>query len=116
MLNYIFELFTNIFELFTNIYTNIKIMLYIYFTPLPSLIFENANSTGNMAFAGIGLGLMHYKKIFWISTGGIFILTYFKTIDSHFYFILSQFGKLIFSFMLVVSLKETNNLIRYLKK
>ena len=71
-------MFNFIYDLFKNIFSNIKLILYIYYTRLPNLLYKQATCEGNMAFAGIGLGLLNCKKIFWFSKIGIFIMTYYK--------------------------------------
>ena len=44
-----------------------KNIISVYFTPFPYLLYKQANSDGNMAYAGIGLGLIHCQRMFWIS-------------------------------------------------
>ena len=53
---------------------------YIYFTPLPYSIYNTATNNSNMAWAGIGLGLINSQQMFWISNIGMFIVLYNKNI------------------------------------
>ena len=41
--------------------------LYVYCTPFPNTLYCQASNHGNMAFAGIGLGLIRCQIYFWIS-------------------------------------------------
>ena len=49
----------------------------VYFTSLPYDIYTQANRCGNMAYAGIGLGLMDAQKLFWIANMGL-VAIYFN--------------------------------------
>lgn len=42
-----------------------------YFTPLPYSIYNESNRCGNMAYAGIGLGLIKAQQMFWIANMGL---------------------------------------------
>jgi len=107
-------MFHYICELFQNIYSNIKIILYVYYTQLPNLLYKQATCEGNMAFAGIGLGLIQSKKTFWISKIGIFIMLYYKYFKN-LNFVLFYFWYFIFLCMLVNSLIKTIHLVKHLK-
>lgn len=50
--------------------------LYVYCTPFPNTLYCQASNHGNMAFAGIGLGLIRCQIYFWI-TNIISILSLF---------------------------------------
>jgi len=107
-------MFNFIYDLFKNIFSNIKLILYIYYTRLPNLLYKQATCEGNMAFAGIGLGLLNCKKIFWFSKIGIFIMTYYKyytNINNYLYY----FVYFILVYALLTSLIETIKLGKYLK-
>ena len=107
-------MFHYIYKLFQNIYSNIKFILYVYYTELPNLLYKQATCEGNMAFAGIGLGLLNCKKIFWFSKIGIFIMTYFKyytNLNNYFYY----FVCFILIYTLITSLIHTIKLGKYLK-
>ena len=114
MFHYICELFHYIDKLFQNIYSNIKFILYVYYTSLPDLLYQQATSAGNTAFAGIGLGLIQCKKTFWISKIGILIMFYYKYFKN-LNFVLFYFGSFIFLCMLINSLIKTTKLIKNLK-
>ena len=66
-------------------------LLEIYLTPLPYDIYNEANNAGNMAYAGIGLGLIHAQKKFWITNGGSFLFFYFNSNNYLFAVILVYF-------------------------
>jgi hypothetical protein len=84
-------------------------MLNIYFTPYPYLIYNTSTRQGNMAWAGIGLGLIDSQRLFWISNVGIMLVIYNKNI--YFDFILLC----ICGFLYTVSFKKTIELIKYLE-
>lgn len=107
-------MFHYIYKLFQNIYSNIKFILYVYYTELPDLLYKQATCEGNMAFAGIGLGLIQCKKTFWISKIGFFIMLYYKYFKN-LNFVLFYFGCFIFLYMLVNSLIKTIKLVKHLK-
>jgi len=107
-------MFHYIYQLFQNIFSNIKLILYVYYTRLPDLLYKQASCEGNMAFAGIGLGLLNCKKIFWFSKIGIFIMTYCKyytNLNNYSYYFLC----FILVYALLTSLIQTIKLIKYLK-
>jgi hypothetical protein len=110
----LYIMFHYICELFQKIFSNIKLILYVYYTQLPNLLYKQATCEGNMAFAGIGLGLLNCKKIFWFSKIGIFIMTYFKyytNLNNYFYY----FVCFILIYTLITSLIHTIKLGKYLK-
>ena len=47
---------------------------YIYFTPLPYAIYSSANNHSNLAWAGIGLGLIDSQRMFWAANIGMVII------------------------------------------
>lgn len=51
----------------------IKVIIAVYFTNFPYLLYNSSNNHGNMAYAGIALGFIDAKNIFWSST--IILLT-----------------------------------------
>ena len=40
-------------------------IIYVYFTPLPLLLYNQSAIYGNFAYRGVGLGLIHSQIIFW---------------------------------------------------
>jgi hypothetical protein len=54
-------------------------LLEIYFTPSPYYLYNAASKAGNMAYAGIGLGLIQSQKIFWIANCGIALCLYYNS-------------------------------------
>jgi hypothetical protein len=46
-------------------------LAHTYFTSLPYTIYNEANRHGNMAYAGIGLGLIKSQQMFWIANMGV---------------------------------------------
>jgi len=107
-------MFHYIYKLFQNIYSNTKFIVYVYYTTLPRLLYDQATSAGNLAFAGVGLGLMHCKKMFWISKIGFFFMLYCKYFKS-LNFVLYYFGSFIFLYIFVITLIETTKLLKHLK-
>lgn len=47
-------------------------------TDFPYKLYRESNRAGNMAYAGVGLGLIHAQKLFWISSLGLAFLIYKK--------------------------------------
>ena len=81
---------------------------YIYFTPLPYSIYNTATNNSNMAWAGIGLGLIHSQQLFWISNMGMLFVFYNENIYLDF-ILLSICG-----FLYISSVIKVMNLIKYL--
>ena len=59
----------------------------VYFTSLPYDIYNQANRCGNMAYAGIGFGLIKSQQLFWIANMGLVVI-YF---NSDLYILLAPF-------------------------
>ena len=57
-------------------FTTIEKFYNVYFTSYPYHLYNIANSCGNLAFAGIGLGLIHAQNLFWIANVGTGICIY----------------------------------------
>jgi hypothetical protein len=49
---------------------------YIYFTSLPYSIYNAAQHNSNMAWAGVGLGLIHSQRLFWAANLGMVFIVY----------------------------------------
>ena len=84
----------------------------VYFTPLPYMIYEQSNRHGNMAYAGIGLGLIQTQQIFWISNSIMSVVIYNRNNRDLLYF-----NILLFHFSIglyIFSLVKTTNMLRYL--
>jgi hypothetical protein len=54
-------------------------ILEIYFTPAPYYLYTKASGAGNMAYAGIGLGLIKSQAIFWIANCGTALCVYYNS-------------------------------------
>ena len=52
----------------------------VYFTSLPYDIYNQANRCGNMAYAGIGLGLIKAQQLFWIANIGVITISLNETV------------------------------------
>lgn len=81
---------------------------YVYFTPLPYHIYNTATNNSNMAWAGIGLGLIDSQQMFWISNIGMIFVFYNENIYLDF-ILLSICG-----FLYISSVIKVMNLIKYL--
>jgi hypothetical protein len=55
-----------------------KPFFYTYFTTYPYWLYQRAMSCGNMAYTGIGLGLIQCQQLFWISNATITIVAFFR--------------------------------------
>jgi hypothetical protein len=58
----------------------------VYFTSYPYFIYNKSNNSGNLAFSGIGLGLIQSQQIFWISNG-IMMINYYLYFNKNYYYI-----------------------------
>jgi hypothetical protein len=83
-------------------------ILNIYFTPFPYSIYNTAVNNGNMAWAGVGLGLINSQRLFWISNTGIILVIY----NTNIYLDLILLS--ICGFLYTASLIRVLNLINYL--
>ena len=54
-------------------------VLQIYFTPTPYYLYKEASIVGNMAYAGIGLGLINSQTIFWVANCGTALCFYYNS-------------------------------------
>ena len=54
-------------------------LLQIYFTPAPYCLYRGACRLGNMAYAGIGLGLINSQTIFWVANFGTALCFYYNS-------------------------------------
>jgi hypothetical protein len=83
----------------------------VYFTPFPYVYYHKSKRIGNFAYSGIGLGLIYYQQIFWISNLGFSIFFYYNNT-------IGFYGKLplffISSSLNLISLSRTIYLIRYI--
>jgi hypothetical protein len=90
-------------------FTLIQNIIFVYFTPFPYTIYDISTKQGNMAWAGVGLGLINSQRLFWISNAGIMLVIYNTNI--YFDFILL----FICGFLYSKSFKKTIELIKYLE-
>ena len=84
----------------------------VYFTPLPYMIYEQSNRHGNMAYAGVGLGLIQSQQVFCISNSIMSVVIYNRNNRDLFYF-----NILLFHFSIglyIYSLVKTTNMLRFL--
>ena len=58
----------------TTIQTIGKHFIIVYLSPYPYILYNKANNHANMAFAGVGLGLIQCQQTFWISNIGMTFL------------------------------------------
>jgi aspartyl/asparaginyl-tRNA synthetase len=52
-----------------------------YFTPAPYYLYKEASRMGNMAYAGIGLGLINSQTIFWVANIGTAVCFYYNLMN-----------------------------------
>ena len=70
-----------------------KPFLYTYFTTYPYWLYQRATSCGNMAYAGIGLGLIRCQQLFWISNTTMAVVVLFRNEMAYYItFLLLLFG------------------------
>jgi hypothetical protein len=90
--------------------------LYVYCTPFPNTLYCQASNHGNMAFAGIGLGLIRCQIYFWI-TSIISILSLFLIFNYNInYNLINGIYCLLIINMFIINrvLAKTNYLIQFL--
>jgi hypothetical protein len=88
--------------------------LYVYCTPFPNTLYCQASNHGNMAFAGIGLGLIRCQIYFWISNI-ISILSLFLIYNRYNINYNIIYSLIIFNmFILYRVFTKTNYLIKFL--
>ena len=86
----------------------------VYFTPLPYIIYQHGNTHGNMAYAGIGLGLIHCQSIFWVSNTilSITVISYTIKNEYNYYHI---FAYLLCAYLYSLSIIKTKYLFRLIR-
>lgn len=105
-----------IIEKIKYIYINYLFFINIYFTLYPQILYHNSINNGNMALAGIGLGLIYSQRMFWLSTLSICMITFYKYnnddyANSQYMLIFLYFIPL---FFYLLSFLKTIALIKYL--
>jgi len=65
----------------------IKLGTLTYFTFYPYNMYNTATNVGNMAYAGVGLGLIHSQQLFWMSNTCVCIVFYNNYNDIHYYYV-----------------------------
>ena len=93
------------------LYINYTIILYIYFTPFPYLLYKNATNASNLGIAGIGLGFIQSQKIFWISN---FIMIIFYIFKENINLYLNIILLSLCIFLYIISILKILNLLKYL--
>lgn len=103
----------NIIKKTYNIFCKGKNILFMYFTSFPNFLYNVSNRNGNMAYAGIGLGLINAQILFWISNLGITIFIYNKNNLNFFY--MNYFLLLLCIFLYIISFSKSFYLINFLE-
>ena len=93
---------------------NIHKLKTIYFTTLPTVLYNSGTNNGNMGIAGIGLGLMRYKQFFWVANISVCssCLVLYKNNINNIYFLMFLCASC--SAFYIYLFIKTFNLIRYL--
>lgn len=89
----------------------IKYILYVYFTPFSYFIYKYATDLGNLGISGIGLGLIHSQRIFWIANIIIFTSLYLYYINLYYINLLLFITS---GYLYILSLSKTIYFIRLL--
>ena len=92
--------------------TTIQKLYNIYFTNYPICIYNEANRCGNMAFAGIGLGLLQAQRMFW--TANISAGVYIYNMNNKEMIYYNMFFYTLCIFLYTASLIKVANLIIYI--
>ena len=53
-------------------------IIYVYFTLVPHILYNQASNAGNFAWTGIALGLIHSQIIFWFANLLLFLSLFLK--------------------------------------
>ena len=90
----------------------LQLYLQTFFTSFPQKIYSDATDTGNLAFAGIGIGLIRAQTAFWLSVCiGAVSLSIWNTTT---YFPLQYSMGIISAFLFVNSVRLCGEMIKYL--
>lgn len=89
----------------------INAVIATYFTSFSYKLYKDASNHGNMAYAGVGLGLINARIIFWCSNMIFLALLYLKN-DLNIYFNYSIF--LLCLYLYGISLYKIKYLMRFI--
>jgi len=80
---------TALFKTIQNIFNKKNSLVLVYFTPFPIYLYDSATNQGNLAIAGVGLGLIYSKIAFCIFNATVFSsqLFIFNYYYNYFYYI-----------------------------
>jgi hypothetical protein len=112
-------------KIITQLHFNSEFFQYfysVYFSQFPFLLYKEASNQGNMAYLGVGLGLINCRNLFWFLNINTCILTciliyFFRNYKEH-YLNFKEFFMLyicFYSFMLYIIFQRTNYLISFIK-
>jgi hypothetical protein len=103
----------NIKNIIKDISINVINILFVNCSNFPYKIYNQSNRCGNMAYAGVGLGLINSQYFFWISIIGIGITIFFNNyLGLYLAILLYSFCTYIF----IRSIVNTHNMLKYLQK
>ena len=92
----------------------IKYYTFTHFTNFPYILYNTSTRNGNMAYTGVGLGLIHCQQLFLISNTcvGIVVYNYYKNI--HYFYV--NYWLLVLSFVFYgYSFAKFIYLVRFLR-
>jgi len=93
-------------------FTTMQKLYFIFFTSYPYDLFNSSNRYGNMGLAGVGLGLIHAQKCFWIANIGTGIFIYnIKNEDFIYYNVFILFSSI---FLYKITVDKIVNLVTYI--
>jgi hypothetical protein len=81
----------------------------VCFTPVPQILYIKATNAGNMAYAGIALGLIRVQNIFWFANF-LFCLSLFLKSYVNIFILLTCV------LLYILSFSKYNYLVRFLNK
>ena len=64
-----------------------KYGVFTYFTNFPYILRDTSSRVGNMAYTGVGLGLIHCQHMFWISNTSVVIVFFNKYYNINYYYV-----------------------------
>jgi len=91
----------------------ISTIVYMLFTPFPYTMYNISTNSGNMAYAGVAIGLINSQRIFWLSNIGMITVFYFINNPGLIYINLGF--STIFGFLYTISFLKTIEMINLLE-
>jgi hypothetical protein len=86
----------------------------IYFTQFPYVLYNRSTYVGNMAYAGVGLGLIKSQQMFWVSNSFVGIVVYNNFYNMNYYY-MNYWFSILSVILYIISFNRAMNLLVLLK-